>query len=98
MGTNDLYRVPSTQSPALSASLTAATYPSRAGVCGWFGHSSATLGDACDAGENGPIYRLQELTPGTRVRLAPGRVGTLLGGELHPRDRRARPRRGSAAR
>jgi len=29
-------------------------------------------------GEHGPMRRLEELAPGTRVRLAPCRVGTLL--------------------
>ena len=78
MGTSDPHRMPPAQSLALGAGLRAASYPSREGVSRWFGHSSATAGDVCERAEHGPLRRLEDLAPGTRVRLAPGRIGTLL--------------------
>jgi len=79
MGTSDPHRMPPARSSALGPSLTAASYPSRDGMSRWSGHSSATAGDVCERAEHGPMRRLENLAPGTRVRLAPGRIGTLLG-------------------
>src|SRR5207244_725290 len=40
-------------------------------------HGRICRGDLAMRAEHGPVSRVEELAPGTRVRLAPGRLGTL---------------------